>query len=60
MYKSLYDLLHQDCTSPLSIFQAIDLMLQISEGLSYLRSKNIAHRDLKSPNILVQFADPQP
>ncbi|KAH8932852.1 hypothetical protein BDL97_18G001200 [Sphagnum fallax] len=60
MYKSLYDLLHQDCTSPLSIFQAIDLMLQISEGLRYVHSKNIAHRDLKSLNILVRFADPQP
>lgn len=66
MYKSLYALLHKDMSkpprqsvSPFSIVQAVDLMQQIAEGLRYLHNRNLVHRDLKSLNILVQFADPQ-
>jgi serine/threonine protein kinase len=67
MYKSLFDLLEDyksgthaaGATTPFPIIQAVDLMLQIAEGVRYLHSKNLAHRDLKSLNILVQFADPQ-
>lgn len=33
-------------------------MLQIGEGVKYLHSRNLAHRGLKSGNILVQFSDP--
>ena len=61
MYKSLQDLLHDtiDGASPIPIIHSVDLMLQIAEGVRYLHGKGLAHRDLKSLNILVQFADPQ-
>ncbi|KAG0631885.1 hypothetical protein M758_1G286800 [Ceratodon purpureus] len=64
MYKSLYDLLkdHRTCstsgTTPFSIIQAVVLMLQIGEGVKYIHSRSLVHYDLKSLNILVQFADP--
>ena len=39
---------------PFSILEGVDLMLQVGEGVNYLHNKMIAHRDLKSMNILVK------
>ena len=44
--------------SPFSHIQSVDLMLQIAEGIRYIHSKGLAHRDLKSPNILIKFPEP--
>ncbi|KAG0606600.1 hypothetical protein M758_9G153800 [Ceratodon purpureus] len=40
--------------SPFSISAGIDLMLQISEAMSYMNSEGMVHRDLKAANILVE------
>ena len=39
---------------PFSILEAVNIMLQIGEGVNYLHNKRIIHRDLKSMNILVK------
>ncbi|KAG0566038.1 hypothetical protein KC19_7G033300 [Ceratodon purpureus] len=39
---------------PFSILEGVDIMLQVGEGVNYLHNKMIAHRDLKSMNILVK------
>ncbi|KAH9550464.1 hypothetical protein CY35_10G073800 [Sphagnum magellanicum] len=53
MDMSLCDMLlnrhHISC-----ILQAVDLMLQVAEGMQYLHNMGMAHRDLKPQNILVK------
>ncbi|KAG0611191.1 hypothetical protein M758_7G122600 [Ceratodon purpureus] len=39
---------------PFPISAGIDMMLQISEAMSYMNSEGMVHRDLKAANILVE------
>ncbi|CAM6043457.1 unnamed protein product [Sphagnum compactum] len=38
---------------PFKLLEAIDIMLQVAEGMHYLHQNMVVHRDLKSTNILV-------
>jgi hypothetical protein len=40
--------------APFELLEAIDIMLQVAEGMHYLHQKKVVHRDLKSMNILVK------
>ena len=40
-------------STPFPIQVAMDIILQIAKGMSYLHEKKIAHRDLKPANVLV-------
>ncbi|KAG0599191.1 hypothetical protein M758_12G134800 [Ceratodon purpureus] len=41
---------------PFPLIVAIDIMLQIAEGMQFLREHNIMHGDLKAKNVLVNTA----
>jgi hypothetical protein len=45
---------HEIQGAPFKLLQAIDIMLQVAEGMHYLHQKKVVHRDLKSTNILVK------
>jgi hypothetical protein len=60
MSGDLYDCIHSrgsDQSEPFELDVALDIMLQIAEGMQYLYQKRILHRDLKSSNILVDPVD---
>jgi len=42
---------------PLSLLLAINIMLQIADGMKHLHESGVVHRDLKSTNVLVNVVD---
>ena len=51
MWTNLWDRIQKG--PKLSIFQAINVMVQIAEAMKYLKECRVVHRDLKATNILV-------
>ena len=49
----LRDFFKSDSSAGLSALEQLDLCNQIANGMEYLHSKQVAHRDLKSLNVLV-------
>ncbi len=41
--------------APFELLEAVDIMLQVAEGMNYLHQNRAVHRDLKSMNILVKY-----
>jgi tRNA A-37 threonylcarbamoyl transferase component Bud32 len=46
---------NENQVAPFELLEAIDIMLQVAEGMNYLHRNRVVHRDLKSNNILVKY-----
>jgi serine/threonine protein kinase len=56
--ENLHDLIQRKpLDAPFELLEAIDIMLQIAEGMLYLHQNKVIHRDLKSMNILVMCGE---
>jgi len=42
---------------PLSLPLAVDIMLEIAEGMKYLHESGVMHRDLKADNVLINVVE---
>ncbi|CAK9872706.1 unnamed protein product [Sphagnum jensenii] len=59
MDKDLFQLMEELVNNesqdpPFKLLEAVDIMLQVAEGMNYLHQNKVVHRDLKSKNILVK------
>ena len=54
--KSIYQCIHTECKKP-SLDQSSKWALQIAKGMQHLHQHNLAHRDLKSANVLLFEGD---
>lgn len=57
-YFSRGNLAEQHSEEPIAVEETLDLLFQILNALQYLHSRGVAHRDLKSQNILVESRSP--
>jgi len=51
------NILESESRPPLSLLLAVDIMLQIGEGMKYLHQSGMMHRDLKSSNIFINVVE---
>ncbi len=51
------DLSNSPQKPPLELLEAIDIMLQVAEGMDHLHKEGVIHRDLKAKNVLVNVLD---
>jgi hypothetical protein len=43
--------------APFKLLEAVDIMLQVAEGMNYLHQNRVVHRHLNSMNILVKYIE---
>ena len=54
-HGSLDDTIERLRSSPIASERALDLLKQVAAGVAYLHKKGFVHRDLKTPNVLVDY-----
>ncbi|MEO8499024.1 MAG: protein kinase, partial [Planctomycetota bacterium] len=54
-HGSLDDTIEKLRNSPIAPERALDLLKQVAAGVAYLHKKGFVHRDLKTPNVLVDY-----